>query len=245
MPNPQKLGETDDEPTAPPQEPGTAEHVSQADIQRSTASVSQADTKRSTASVSQADIKRSTASVSQADTGPQPARKRFARRALSWALQGAVVVLIFLGASHYRTRTLLPSDGSQQAPRLELATLDGSRFNLEELRGKQVLVHFWATWCGVCLQELGTLNRLHDALEPDQALITVVADGEDPEAIRRFVKEHQIRYPVLLGNSAAVAAYRVQAFPTNYYLDAQGRVRGTDVGMSTRLGMQWRIAGAK
>ncbi|MBX3185104.1 MAG: TlpA family protein disulfide reductase [Polyangiaceae bacterium] len=218
--------------SAPPEEPGS-ERGDAADIQRSDAAVSPADTQRSDAA------------VSPADTGAPQARKSFARRALGWALQGVVVVLIFLGASHYRTRTLLPSDGSQQAPQLQLAMLDGSRFDLEALRGKRVLVHFWATWCGVCLQELGTLNRLHDALEPDEALITVVADGDDPEAIRRFVKEHQIRYPVLLGDAAAIAAYRVQAFPTNYYLDAEGRIRGTDVGMSTRIGMQWRIAGAK
>lgn len=175
--------------------------------------------------------------------GQQPRGHR--RRWLSWLLQAGVVVLIYVAASTWRTHSLLPTNGSVEAPPLELKTLDGKAFDLAELKGKRVQLHFWATWCAVCRQEFGALNAVHDDLDSDEAMVSIVADGEDPAAIAQFVRENDIRYPVLLGNGDAVRAYRIEAFPTNYYLDAQGRIRGTDVGMSTRWGMSKRLGCAR
>jgi thiol-disulfide isomerase/thioredoxin len=117
--------------------------------------------------------------------------------------------------------------------------------SLESLRGKRVLVHLWATWCGVCRMELGALEAVHAGLGPDEALVSIVADAEDRTAVAAFVKEHGIRYPVLLGTDEVLRAFRVTAFPTNYYLDGSGAIRGATVGMSTRLSMKVRLALAR
>ncbi len=175
--------------------------------------------------------------------GQEPRGHR--RRWLSWLLQAGVVVLIYVGASTWRTHSLLPTDGTVQAPDLRLQNLDGTRFDLRDLQGKRVQVHFWATWCTVCRQEFGALNAVYENLGQDEAMVSIVADSEDPGAIAQFVKEHGIKYPVLLGSPDVMRAYRIEAFPTNYYLDTQGRIRGTDVGMSTRWGMSKRIGCAR
>ncbi|MEZ4229226.1 MAG: TlpA disulfide reductase family protein [Polyangiaceae bacterium] len=187
----------------------------------------------------------STAPESGAPESTPPAARTRRRRWLSWLLQGMVVVLIYLGASTWRSHSLLPSDGSVEAPAVQLRTLDGKSFDLRQLRGKRVQLHFWATWCTVCRQEFGALNSVHDDLGDDEAMVSIVADSEDPRALARFVQEHDIRYPVLLGSPDVLRAYQIQAFPTNYYLDAKGRIRGTDVGMSTRWGMSKRIGCAR
>lgn len=171
-----------------------------------------------------------------------PARRR---RWLSWLLQGLVVALIYVAVSSWRTSSLLPTDGQRAAPELHLQSLDGQPFALSSLRGKRVQLHFWATWCGVCRQEFGALNAVHAGLAEDEVLVSVVADSEDTQALQAFVREHHINYPVLLGTADAIRAYRVDAFPTNYYLDQAGKIRGTDVGLSTRWGMSSRLGCAR
>jgi len=155
---------------------------------------------------------------------------------------GAVVALYF-AVTAYQGRHLVGS--GTVAPAFSLATLDGESVSLDSLRGKRVLLHFWATWCGVCRQEFGALNAVQGSLSADEALVTVVADSDDPEAIRRFAQEHQLRYPILLASESVVRDYRVSAFPTNYFIDPSGQVNSHTVGMSTRLSLNARLALAR
>ncbi len=148
----------------------------------------------------------------------------------------ALVVLLFYGMGAWQSRHLLAR--SSEAPAFHLLTLDGREVSLESLRGKAVLIHFWATWCGVCKMEQSSLNALAEELPSDTALVTIVADGEDREHVARYVREHGIRYPVLLADESVVERFRVKAFPTNYYLDEAGKIRQSSVGMSNRL-MMW------
>ena len=160
------------------------------------------------------------------------------RRLRRWALEGALVVAVWFGVNAWTERDLV---GGGPAPPFELRDLDGNVVSLQALRGKTVALHFWATWCGVCRQELGTLNATHDGLRRDEALYAVVADSEDPQAVRRFVAEHGIRYPVLLGTEETLRAYRVSAFPTNYFIGADGSIRDATRGMTTRWALASRI----
>jgi thiol-disulfide isomerase/thioredoxin len=113
---------------------------------------------------------------------------------------------------------------------------------LESLRGKRVLLHFWATWCGVCRREHAALNAVQASLDEDEALLTIVADAQDVEAVQQVAREEGIAYPILLGTEDVIADYRVDAFPTNYYVDREGKVASSTVGMSNRLAMWLRMA---
>jgi thiol-disulfide isomerase/thioredoxin len=156
-----------------------------------------------------------------------------------WALEIAVVVGAYLALTAYQERHLLRTQSA--APPFELTALDGRRVSLDSLRGKRVALQFWATWCGVCRREEGTLNAVAKSLDNDESLYAVVADSDDVEKVREFVAREHIEYPVLLGTSDVLAAYHVEAFPTTYYVDAEGRVGSHTVGMATRYGIRARL----
>ncbi len=151
---------------------------------------------------------------------------------------------MFAAVTAYQTRNHV----RQVAPDFALQDLRGHRTTLRDFRDKKVLLHFWATWCGVCKAELPSLRGLARNLAPDEAVVTVVEDSDDVEAVRRFAAEHELSYPILLGERAVLRAYGVGAFPTNYYLNGDGSIASTSVGISTRLGMAlglWRATGSR
>jgi len=154
-----------------------------------------------------------------------------------------VVVAVYLAISSWQERRLVRT--SERAPSFTLESLDGRSVSLESLRGKRVLVHFWATWCGVCRREFDALNAVNRRLEPDEALLTVVADADDRNRIRSFVTEHGIEYPVLLGTDAVIRAFHVDMFPTNYYVDGTGVIASHTIGMSTRVALASRLGCTK
>jgi len=165
------------------------------------------------------------------------------KRALRIAFEVALVVAVYVGVSSWQGRALLGADSP--APAFSLRSLDGKQVALADYSGKRVLLHFWATWCGVCRREHGALNALQAGLGADEVLLSVVADSEDPEAVRRYAAEAGIRYPVLLADAKVVRDYRVAAFPTNYFVTGAGKISATTVGMSTRFGMDFRLGCAR
>jgi peroxiredoxin len=149
-------------------------------------------------------------------------------------LQVALALALFVGVSAYQTRNHV---AHQHAPDFALVDLAGRPVSLSAYRHKKVLLHFWATWCGVCRAELPSLRSMQRSLGPDEVLLAIVDDSDDVEAVRSFVREHELTYTVLLGTDEMRRAYRVHSFPTNYYVNGDGSIRTSTVGLSTRLGM--------
>ncbi len=166
-------------------------------------------------------------------------RRTRRRRALGWVFRIALFVGLFLAISYYQQAELLPR--GEVAPDFEAELLGGERVRLSDFAGKPVLLHFWATWCGVCRQEFSMLERLNESLGEDAVLLTVVADGDDPN-LEQFLDVHGITYPVVRADRKLLSAYKVKAFPTNYFVDATGVVRSITVGMSTSWAMRTRLA---
>jgi peroxiredoxin len=152
--------------------------------------------------------------------------------------QLALVVGLVFGMSAYQTRHHLRRE---PAPDFTLQDLAGNSRSLSQHRGKKVLIHFFATWCGVCRAELPSLRGLSQNLGPNETLLAIVEDSDDVEAVRRFAREHELTYPILLGTRETLRAYRVRSFPTNYYVNGDGSVQASSVGLSTRLGMAFRL----
>ncbi len=161
------------------------------------------------------------------------------KRWLRLLLEIGLVAALYLGLSAWQRRHLISR--AAPAPELHLLGLDGREHSLADLHGKAVLLHFWAPWCGVCKMEFSSLNSLQQNLPRDTVLWSVVADATDRAEIERFVREHDIRYPVLVADEATVARFRITSFPTNYYLDEHGVVRQTTIGMSSRASMWLRL----
>ena len=150
------------------------------------------------------------------------------------------VLALWLGISAYQTRGHVPS-GAAAAPAFTLTDLTGREVSLAEYAGRRVVLHFFATWCGVCKAELPSLRAVHSGLARDEALLAIVADAEDLEQVRRFAAEHELTYPILLATEEVLRAYGVDRFPTNYYLNGDGSVSTSSTGLSTWLGMRARL----
>jgi len=157
---------------------------------------------------------------------------------LRWSVDLGVATLLFLAITSWQTRHL-PS--GTLAPDFQLRTLSGEQVRLSELRGKPVVLEFWAPWCGVCKAESSTLSAVK-SLVGERAHVLTIAVAYDNEAdVRRFVQEQGVDYPVLLGEASLPRELHVDSFPTTFILSPEGRIENATVGYTTRLGLLWRL----
>lgn len=114
------------------------------------------------------------------------------------------------------------------APDFELSNLDGPlTVRLSQLRGRVVLVNFWASWCGPCVRELPSLVRLHYLLEPKglSVLSINVDDEADLDSVRRLVKANAIPFNVLRDpRLSVVEQWGVTGFPETFFVARDGRL---------------------
>jgi len=112
-----------------------------------------------------------------------------------------------------------------------LANLDGTSLSLDDLHGKNVLINFWATWCGPCRQEMPMIEAAYQAYAPDLVVLAVNI-GEEPWRVEKFVQDLGLSFEVLMDEGNQVQSlYRVRAYPTTYLVDTQGVVRAQHVGL--------------
>lgn len=112
------------------------------------------------------------------------------------------------------------------APELNLPRLDGGSVNLGDLRGRVVLVNFWAVWCPPCRKEMPSMERLSKMMAQRPFTILASNAGETPEQIRSFLNEVPLTFPILLDqDSARMKAWRVFVLPTSFLIDKQGQIR--------------------
>ena len=125
----------------------------------------------------------------------------------------------------------------EQAPQLELETVDGKTLNLESLHGHVVLLNFWATWCGPCRDEIPELNSLeHDFSDSGLKVIGVSWD-DSGEGIRQFQTEIPQDYTVALGGEGLQAQFAgIRSLPATIVIDREGRIRQKIIGARDKKG---------
>jgi thiol-disulfide isomerase/thioredoxin len=116
--------------------------------------------------------------------------------------------------------------GNPLAPALALEQLGGGTLDLAALRGRVVLVNFWASWCPPCVHEMPSMQRLKEKLAGRPFTILAVNMAEPENDIREFLKKLPVDFPVLLDRDGAVLKrWKAFVFPTSYVLDTEGRIR--------------------
>jgi thiol-disulfide isomerase/thioredoxin len=111
------------------------------------------------------------------------------------------------------------------APEFKLNTLEGKPLTLADYKGKVILLNFWASWCGPCRAEIPDLVELQNKYKDQLQIIGLVVDDDDEDAVKKFVADFGINYPVALAGDEVRLQYGgIPALPTSFLLDAEGRV---------------------
>ena len=146
------------------------------------------------------------------------------RRLVSWFFTISVCYAFLMVSGRLRAPDL-----QGEAPDFTLVALDESRYTLRSLRGRPVVLNFWATWCGPCRFELPMLQRWASA-HPEVMTLGIAVD-RDRAAVRRFFTDQRSTYPILWDHARVQDAYKVTTLPTTIVLNAEGKIVGAHTGI--------------
>jgi thiol-disulfide isomerase/thioredoxin len=128
---------------------------------------------------------------------------------------------------------------SLPAPDFTVKTLDGRELTLSQLRGKTVLIDFWATWCAPCRESIPHLVHLYKTYDRERfELIGMSLDRGDTRAVENFAKSMDIPYPIAVAPEAVAKGFGVTKIPTTIVIDGEGKIRQRIVGFSADVAKQ-------
>jgi peroxiredoxin len=135
-------------------------------------------------------------------------------------------------------------DAKRQKADFTLSDLQGKSWHLRELKGKVVLVNFWATWCPPCRKEMPDLQALYDNYK-DQGFVVLSISDEESAKVAPFIAERKISYPVLLDPGRKVnEAFVVEGIPKSFVYDREGKLVAQSIDMRTRSQFQQMLGQA-
>ncbi len=156
------------------------------------------------------------------------------RRWLRWSLQLTAVVVFFVLFNLYNTR----GAPSGPAPAISGQLLDATPVSLQALRGKPVLLQFWASWCPICGIQQATI----DAIADDYSVLSIAMDESTPDEIRAYMEDKGVDYPVLHDPDYRIARqYGIRGVPSSFIIDRLGNIRFVESGYTSGMGLRIRL----
>lgn len=158
-----------------------------------------------------------------------------------------VAVLAVLGAGayfvqHKRAGSMDGESSKESAgqpatlPEFSLTDLNGKTVTSKDFAGKAVLLNFWATWCPPCREEIPDLIKLQDQYASQNFTVLGVSLDEDgPEGVKKFVAEHKMTYPIVMGNEKMTDDFGgIRGIPTSFVINREGKILDKIVGGRSR-----------
>jgi peroxiredoxin len=149
-----------------------------------------------------------------------------------------VIVIAFLF-----TACIAQSGKKQKAPNFSLQTQNGKVIELSKLKGKVVLVNFWATWCPPCRAEIPDFIEVYNTYKSKGfEIIGIALDEEGWSKVAPYVKEAKMNYPVVLGSAEVVQQYgNIESIPTTFIIDKNGYIAGRQVGVLSKTALEQKL----
>jgi peroxiredoxin len=127
--------------------------------------------------------------------------------------------------------TVVGTGVGDQAPDFKLADLEGNQVSLSSLRGRPVLLNFWATWCPPCRMEIPFIEEIHTEWQDRGLVILAVDAGESTSTVRNFLQAYGYSVTVLLDATQTVTQqYHITGLPTTYFIDSKGIIYDKRIG---------------
>lgn len=129
--------------------------------------------------------------------------------------------------------SLVPYQPRISSPDLTLVDMEGHTISLSKLKGKVVVINFWATWCPPCRREFPSMERLREKMSGKPIEILAVNEGEDVGVIEAFLStlDTQPGFPILLDrDGGAMGFWPVRGLPTTFIIDKRGRMAYRAIG---------------
>lgn len=170
---------------------------------------------------------------------------------LEWAI--LILAVVLLGGAWTLASRVTPEDAAPgslpPAPRIGFAApdftaqaLDGTAVRLADLRGRPVVLNFWATWCPPCLQELPHLMDVARR-SGDRLVVLGIDNGEPAATVAAFANDRGLNYPIALDLTFEITdLYRVDGLPTTFFIDQDGIIRDMMMGPLTPATLQDKLA---
>lgn len=156
----------------------------------------------------------------------------------SLLIQVLVFLFIFNAISMWRETSMLSTSADVVPVKHQLKTLMHNDIILEA-KGKKTIVYFFAPWCQVCNFSIDNLQSVYQK-NPEIDVIAVALDFVDVDEVKKFTNNHQLTFPVALGNESVKADFQVQAYPSYYVLNGENVIIGRSLGYSSEIGLYLR-----
>lgn len=138
---------------------------------------------------------------------------------------GAALIALSVAVAAAESGLLDRVDGTPDAPAFELNGPDGSEYRLSDLRGKSLIVNFWATWCPPCRAEMPSMQRAWEKIRDEDIVVIGINVGEDKATIDAFTDQVPVDFPLPMDiDSKVVQSWPVRGLPTTFIVDPEGRL---------------------
>ena len=127
-------------------------------------------------------------------------------------------------------RVMKAYEQPRQAPAFELPAVDGSSRQLADYRGRYLLVNFWAVWCSPCVKEMPSMQQAFDTLKDDGLAMVAIHVGPSVEGAKKFADDLGLSFDIVVDEQMALAKWQVQALPTTFLVDREGRIVAEALG---------------